>query len=106
MAGLQEVLTASASGQKQIWTLLLEGDATRPAETRESDSVDGLLETAAACVNCAPTALKVHVLLPGGDGEGTVAGGDAVVLFHGKDRGAPNAKATALLVAAGARTPR
>ena len=83
MAGLQEVLTASASGQKQIWTLLLEGDATAPPETRESDSVDGLLETAAACVNCAPTALKVHVLLPGGDGEGTVAGGDAVVLFHG-----------------------
>ena len=102
MAGLQEVLTASSSGQKQIWTLLLEGDATRPPETRESDSVDGLLETAAACLNCAPTALKVHVLLPGGDGEGTVAGGDAVVLFHGKD-GAPNAKATALLVAAGAR---
>ena len=29
-------------------------------------------------------------------------GGDAVVLFHGKD-GAPNAKATALLVAAGAK---
>ena len=102
MAGLQEVLTASASGQKQIWTLLLEGDATRPAETRESDSVDGLLETAAACVNCAPTALKVHVLLPGGDGEGTVAGGDAVVLIC-SDRGAPNAKATALLVAAGAK---
>ena len=102
MAGLQEVLTASASGQKQIWTLLPEGDATAPASTRESDSVDGLLETAAACVNCAPTALKVHVLLPGGDGEGTVAGGDAVVLFHGKD-GALNAKATALLVAAGAR---
>ena len=103
MAGLQEVLTASASGQKQIWTLLLEGDATCPPETRESDSVDALLETAAACVNCAPTALKVHVLLPGGDGEGTVAGGDAVVLFHGKDQGAPNAKATALLVAAGAK---
>ena len=102
MAGLQEVLTASASGQKQIWTLLLEGDATRPPETRESDSVDGLLETAAACINCAPTALKVHVLLPGGEGEGTVAGGDAVVLFHGKD-GAPNAKATALLVATGSQ---
>jgi len=102
MAGLQEVLTASASGQKQIWTLLLEGDATAPPETRESDSVDGLLEQAAACIDCAPTALKVHVLLPGGEGEGTVAGGDAVVLFHGKD-GAPNAKATALLVAAGAR---
>ena len=100
MAGLQEVLTASASGQKQIWTLLLEGDATRPAETRESDSVDGLLEQAAACIDCAPTALKVHVLLPGGEGEGTVAGGDAVVLFHG-DGGAPNAKATALLVATG-----
>ena len=33
MAGLQEVLTASTSGQKQIWTLLLEGDATRPAHT-------------------------------------------------------------------------
>ena len=102
MAGLQEVLTASASGQKQIWTLLLEGDAAAPPETRESDSVDGLLEQAAACIDCAPTALKVHVLLPGGDGEGTVAGGDAVVLFHGKD-GAPNAKATALLVAAGAQ---
>ena len=102
MAGLQEVLTASASGQKQIWTLLLEGDATRPAETRESDSVDGLLEQAAACIDCAPTALKVHVLLPGGDGEGTVAGGDAVVLI-GSDRGAPNAKATALLVATGAQ---
>ena len=102
MAGLQEVLTASASGQKQIWTLLPEGDATAPASTRESDSVDGLLETAAACVNCAPTALKVHVLLPGGDGEGTVAGGDAVVLI-GSDRGAPNAKATALLVATGAQ---
>ena len=101
MAGLQEVLTASASGQKQIWTLLLEGDATCPPETRESDSVDALLETAAACVNCAPTALKVHVLLPGGEGEGTVAGGDAVVLI-GSDRGAPNAKATALLVATGA----
>ena len=70
--------------------------------TGESDSVDGLLETAAACVNCAPTALKVHVLLPGGDGEGTVAGGDAVVLI-GSDRGAPNAKATALLVATGAQ---
>ena len=102
MAGLQEVLTASASGQKQIWTLLLEGDATAPPETRESDSVDALLETAAACVNCAPTALKVHVLLPGGDGEGTVAGGDAVVLIC-SDRGAPNAKATALLVATGAQ---
>jgi len=102
MAGLQEVLTASASGQKQIWTLLLEGDATCPPETRESDSVDALLETAAACVNCAPTALKVHVLLPGGDGEGTVAGGDAVVLIC-SDRGAPNAKATALLVATGAK---
>ncbi len=102
MAGLQEVLTASASGQKQIWTLLLEGDATCPPETRESDSVDALLETAAACVNCAPTALKVHVLLPGGDGEGTVAGGDAVVLIC-SDRGAPNAKATALLVATGAQ---
>ena len=102
MAGLQEVLTASASGQKQIWTLLLEGDATAPPETRESDSVDGLLEQAAACIDCAPTALKVHVLLPGGEGEGTVAGGDAVVLI-GSDRGAPNAKATALLVAAGAR---
>ena len=98
MAGLQEVLTASASGAKQIWTLLLEGDAAAPPETRESDSVDAFLETAAACVNCAPTALKVHVLLPGGDGEGT----DAVVLFHG-DRGAPNAKATALLVATGAQ---
>ena len=102
MAGLQEVLTASASGQKQIWTLLLEGDATAPPETRESDSVDGLLEQAAACINCAPTALKVHVLLPGGDGEGTVAGGDAVVLIC-SDRGAPNAKATALLVATGAK---
>ena len=102
MAGLQEVLTASTSGAKQIWTLLLEGDATCPPETRESDSVDGLLETAAACLNCAPTALKVHVLLPGGEGSGTVAGGDAVVLFHG-DRGAPNAKATALLVATGAQ---
>jgi hypothetical protein len=102
MAGLQEVLTASASGAKQIWTLLLEGDAAAPPETRESDSVDALLETAAACVNCAPTALKVHVLLPGGDGEGTVAGGDAVVLIC-SDRGAPNAKATALLVATGAK---
>ena len=63
--------------------------------------MDGLLETAAACVNCAPTALKVHVLLPGGDGEGTVAGGDASYCW--KDRGAPNAKATALLVATGAQ---
>ena len=102
MAGLQEVLTASSSGAKQIWTLLLEGDAAAPPETRQSDSVDGLLETAAACVNCAPTALKVHVLLPGGEGEDTVAGGDAVVLIC-SDRGAPNAKATALLVAAGAQ---
>ena len=102
MAGLQEVLTASASGAKQIWTLLLEGDAAAPPETRESDSVDGLLEQASSSINCSPTALKVHVLLPGGDGEGTVAGGDAVVLFHG-DRGAPNAKATALLVATGAQ---
>ena len=86
MAGLQEVLTASASGQKQIWTLLLEGDAAAPPETRESDSVDGLLETAAACLNCAPTALKVHVLLPAGDGAFAVAAGEQDVDLQGRGR--------------------
>lgn len=100
MAGLQEVLTASGSGDKQIWTLLPEGDATAPPETRVSDSVDSLLESVASCLNCAPTAMLPHVLLPGGEGAGTVAGADAVVLFCGKE-GAPNVKATALLVAAG-----
>ena len=63
MAGLQEVLTASGSGDKQIWTLLPEGDATAPPETRVSDSVDGLLESVASCLNCAPTAMLPHVLL-------------------------------------------
>ena len=116
MAGVLEVLKASATEAPSVWTVLPATGAAHP-EPRTSDSVDGMLASAARELGVKVSALRPVVLLPPGFGAGTVAGGDGVVLLadrarNGGDLGscsAPrgdgaedvNARATLLARAAG-----